>query len=114
MIEDLRGPYATISFHDHGVHVAANFDKPVRPELMVLKQGESISLTGNLFNATGDIVVLDHCELQPVEEAISPTTEAVRSWHETWWGKVIIGVLGGLCLVAILALIRILVQHLWK
>lgn len=112
MIDDW-GSHATINLYHNGVHVSANFDKPVPAELTVLKKGDSISLIGRVFNATGDIVVLDHCELEPPGEATSPTRKVLPSWDEAWWGKLIIIVLGGLCVAAIVASIGYLI-HFWR
>ncbi len=56
--------YVTAGLDDHGVLVLCNFEKPVTPEVAILKKGEHIRVRGVVENANKDIVVLTGCRLE--------------------------------------------------
>lgn len=56
--------YVTAGIDDHGVFVLCNFEKPVTPDVAVLKKGEQIRVHGIVENANKDIVVLTSCRLE--------------------------------------------------
>jgi hypothetical protein len=110
-MDTVGGTYVTVGFKDHGVHVSANFDKPTTPEVEVLRKGDTVVITGSVFNATKDIVVLDHSNLIAKNVSSVIATDGARHaisrlWHETGWGKVLISVVAGLILAGILAIIH--------
>jgi hypothetical protein len=104
--------YVTIGIMDHGVHVSANFDKPLTPDVALLKRWDQVEIVGLVFNATRSIVVLDHSKL--VAKGSSSHRNALsRIWHERLWGKILISIVSGLIVFAISILIRYLfVRHL--
>jgi len=101
-LDDFGGKYATVMLEDNtGVHVSANFTKPLAAEVKLISKGDKIGVVGQVFNVAANHVVLDECKLGGIEEVKDqPTMTAVVSgdkpWWTTWWGIVILGILVGL------------------
>lgn len=79
--------YITLTLRDSdGIHISANIKKPIDPEIAALTEGSTIRLVGRLFNATNDIVVLDHCDVDPGGAPSQVGAEGAK--HLNWWEMV--------------------------
>ena len=94
---DLMPDYITANFHDaDGVHISANFLKPISSKVSLLNKGDRVHLVGQVFNVAKEIVVLDHCVLNTESTAVvSKVKETKSKWWERTWVQAL-GLLGAL------------------
>jgi hypothetical protein len=100
--------YVTVCISVDGLHVQCNFRKPLPTEVAVLKNGAVIKVAGVVYHATPGTIVLDQCQLRPLDTATAATQNTHQntnnhSWHTTWWGYTLITlavtVIGGLAVL---------------
>lgn len=61
---DVMTSYIAFNFKDKdGVLMSCNFSKPLDKDMSILNLGSKLSLVGQVYNVSKNIVVLDHCRI---------------------------------------------------